>query len=65
MYMHVSCLSIIHEGLVHDFELGDQIVAVNATPVGCSMELCRAIYMATQAGGDVNGNAGNSERIDS
>ena len=36
-------IGFANERLIHDFELGDQIVAVNNQPVGCSMEMCRAV----------------------
>mmetsp|Transcript_20027 Transcript_20027/g.50509 ORF Transcript_20027/g.50509 Transcript_20027/m.50509 type:complete len:643 (-) Transcript_20027:775-2703(-) len=32
-----------NERLVHDFELGDQIVSVDGVPCGCSMELCQSL----------------------
>ncbi|CAD7945648.1 unnamed protein product [Amoebophrya sp. A120] len=36
-------IGFANERLVHDFELGDQIVSVDGHPVGCSMELCQAL----------------------
>jgi len=40
----VHVVGFSNERLVHDFELGDQIIAVGGSPVGSSMELCQAIY---------------------
>ncbi|CAD7967462.1 unnamed protein product [Amoebophrya sp. A25] len=58
-------IGFANERLVHDFELGDQIAAVDGIPVGCSMELCQAIYQEVIQRGNV-GDAyteGNSSGI--
>ena len=42
-------IGFANKRLVHDFDLGDQIVAVNGYPVGCAMELARCVYMAVNS----------------
>lgn len=53
LIMGLSGLHVIgfaNERLIHDFELGDQIVAINNEPVGVCMDMCRAVRLAVGDG---------------